>query len=168
MLDRYTITVKQNVRVQGRAERMIMVASLFWQIIWFRSYYIMIFLWRWRVILWLASVLLATWTTHTVAVLFYVMIIFVKVEGDSLSGICFVGYMNYTYRGCFVLLPVGIVICVGMSFLFSGNNLFYIFFNPLSPHDACKHHFTSLKTNSIFLQNEYFHETGLPIHSNFL
>ena len=25
-------------------------------------------------------------------------------------------------------------------------------FNPLSPHDALKHHFTSLKTNLIFLQ----------------
>ena len=26
------------------------------------------------------------------------------------------------------------------------------FFNPLSPHDALKHHFTSLKTDLIFLQ----------------
>ena len=26
------------------------------------------------------------------------------------------------------------------------------FFNPLSPHDALKHHFTSLKTDFIFLQ----------------
>ena len=25
-------------------------------------------------------------------------------------------------------------------------------FNPLSPHDALKHHFTSLKTDFIFLQ----------------
>ena len=25
-------------------------------------------------------------------------------------------------------------------------------FNPLSPHDALKHHFTSLKTDLIFLQ----------------
>ena len=28
----------------------------------------------------------------------------------------------------------------------------YTWFNPLSPHDALKHHFTSLKTNLIFLQ----------------
>ena len=43
--------------------------------------------------------------------------------------------------------------------------------NPLSPHDALKHQFTSLKTYQIFLQlgayNENFHETGLPILGNF-
>ena len=42
--------------------------------------------------------------------------------------------------------------------------------NPLSPHDASKHHFTSLKTDLIFLQLaalENFHEIGLPIHGNF-
>ena len=47
------------------------------------------------------------------------------------------------------------------------------YFNPLSPHDALKHHFTYLKTDLIFLLlrvffNENFHETGLPIHGNFL
>ena len=41
--------------------------------------------------------------------------------------------------------------------------------NPLSPHDALKHHFISLKTYLIFLQlrrvlEQNFHETGLPIH----
>ena len=44
--------------------------------------------------------------------------------------------------------------------------------NPLSPHDALKHHLTSLKADLIFLQlgfyNENFYETGLLIHSNFL
>ena len=44
--------------------------------------------------------------------------------------------------------------------------------NPLSPHDALKHHFTSLETDLIFLQprvlERKFHETGLPIHGNFL
>ena len=44
--------------------------------------------------------------------------------------------------------------------------------NPLSPHDAIKHHFTSLKTDLIFQQlrvlERDFHETGLPIHGNFL
>ena len=47
----------------------------------------------------------------------------------------------------------------------------FFFLNPLSPHDALKHHFTSLKTDLIFLQLgvlEYiFRETVLPIHSNF-
>ena len=36
--------------------------------------------------------------------------------------------------------------------------------NPLSPHDALKHHFTSLKTDLIFLQQtvlkQFFYETG--------
>ena len=44
--------------------------------------------------------------------------------------------------------------------------------NPSSPHDALKHHFTSLKTALIvqslrFLERK-FHETGLPKHGNFL
>ena len=43
--------------------------------------------------------------------------------------------------------------------------------NPLSPHDALKHHFTSLKTDLIFLQprvlERKFHETGVPIHGIF-
>ena len=30
--------------------------------------------------------------------------------------------------------------------------IFYKHINPLSPHDALKHHFTSLKTQLIFLQ----------------
>ena len=41
-------------------------------------------------------------------------------------------------------------------------------FNPLSPHDALKHHCKSMKIDLIFQQlgfwNEYFHESGLPIH----
>ena len=45
-------------------------------------------------------------------------------------------------------------------------------FNPLRPHDALKHHFTSLKTNLIFLQQRVLdknsHGTGLPIQGNFL
>ena len=44
-------------------------------------------------------------------------------------------------------------------------------FNPLSRHNALKHHFTSLKTDLIFLQQmvleQNFHETNLPIHGNF-
>ena len=44
--------------------------------------------------------------------------------------------------------------------------------NRLRPHDALKHHFTSLKTDLIFLQprvlNENFRETDLTIHGNFL
>ena len=47
-----------------------------------------------------------------------------------------------------------------------------ILVNPLSPHDALKHHFTCLKTDIIFLQSRVlerkFPETGLPIHGNLL
>ena len=43
-------------------------------------------------------------------------------------------------------------------------------FTPLSPRDELKHHFTSLKTDLIFLQpgflSENFDEIGLPIHGN--
>ena len=44
-----------------------------------------------------------------------------------------------------------------------------MFFNPLSPLDASKHHFTSLRTDLIFLQLRVleFHETGLRIHGIF-
>ena len=43
--------------------------------------------------------------------------------------------------------------------------------NPLSPHDALMHYFTSLKTDFFPQQgfkNEHFHETDLPIHGNFI
>ena len=46
-----------------------------------------------------------------------------------------------------------------------------MFFNPLSPHDALNHHFTSLKTYLIFSQGFYkanFDVTVLRIHDNFL
>ena len=53
------------------------------------------------------------------------------------------------------------------------NNVFLrIDFKPLSPHDALKHHFKSLKTDLIILQprvlERNFHKTNLPIHGNFL
>ena len=42
----------------------------------------------------------------------------------------------------------------------------------VNPHDALKHHFTSLKTDLIFLQQRVlernFHETNSPIHGNLL
>ena len=51
-------------------------------------------------------------------------------------------------------------------------HILLLFFNPLNPHDALKLYFTSLKTDLIFLQprvlEQNFHETGLPIHGNFL
>ena len=47
--------------------------------------------------------------------------------------------------------------------------------NPLSPHDASKHHFTSMKTNLFFFRPEvlkrkclFSAETILTIHDNFL
>lgn len=43
-----------------------------------------------------------------------------KVDGDSVSGICFVGYKNYHYRAGFVLAPIGVVLVVGGYFLIRG------------------------------------------------
>ena len=46
---------------------------------------------------------------------------------------------------------------IAMSFVFEKMQIILqtsvkLLFNPLSPHDALKHHFTSLKTDLIFLQ----------------
>ncbi|KAK2519345.1 Smo [Columba livia] len=43
-----------------------------------------------------------------------------QVDGDSVSGICFVGYKNYRYRAGFVLAPIGLVLVVGGYFLIQG------------------------------------------------
>uniref|UniRef100_A0A8B9HC78 Protein smoothened n=1 Tax=Astyanax mexicanus TaxID=7994 RepID=A0A8B9HC78_ASTMX len=43
-----------------------------------------------------------------------------EVDGDSVSGICFVGYKNYRYRAGFVLAPIGVVLIVGGYFLIRG------------------------------------------------
>ncbi|XP_029471308.1 smoothened homolog isoform X2 [Rhinatrema bivittatum] len=43
-----------------------------------------------------------------------------QVDGDSVSGICFVGYKNYHYRAGFVLAPIGLVLLVGGYFLVRG------------------------------------------------
>ncbi|MBN3298400.1 SMO protein, partial [Amia calva] len=43
-----------------------------------------------------------------------------QVDGDSVSGICFVGYKNYNYRAGFVLAPIGVVLVVGGYFLIRG------------------------------------------------
>ncbi|XP_053260673.1 smoothened homolog [Podarcis raffonei] len=43
-----------------------------------------------------------------------------QVDGDSVSGICFVGYKNYRYRAGFVLAPIGLVLIIGGYFLIRG------------------------------------------------
>lgn len=43
-------------------------------------------------------------------------------DGDSVSGICFVGYKNYRYRAGFVLAPIGVVLVVGGYFLIRGED----------------------------------------------
>ena len=53
-----------------------------------------------------------------------------------------------------------------MSFIAFKTTFGVLLINPLSPHDALKHHFTPLKTDLIFLQLGFFfffnfHETGL-------
>ncbi|GFO12560.1 smoothened [Plakobranchus ocellatus] len=43
-----------------------------------------------------------------------------EIDGDSVSGICFVGVFNHGVRALFVLVPVGLVIIVGTFFLLRG------------------------------------------------
>ncbi|XP_062929065.1 protein smoothened [Mobula hypostoma] len=43
-----------------------------------------------------------------------------QVDGDSVSGICFVGYKDYHFRAGFVLAPIGLVLLVGGYFLIRG------------------------------------------------
>ncbi|KAG1695552.1 Ubiquitin carboxyl-terminal hydrolase 20 [Nymphon striatum] len=43
-----------------------------------------------------------------------------EVDGDSMSGICFVGYIKPLMRGIFVLLPIGFFITCGAYFLIRG------------------------------------------------
>lgn len=47
-----------------------------------------------------------------------------QVDGDSVSGICFVGYKNYRYRAGFVLAPIGVVLVVGGYYLIRGESGF--------------------------------------------
>lgn len=50
-----------------------------------------------------------------------------QIDGDSVSGICFVGNMHGEYRGGFVLAPVGIAIACGLFFLLRGESVFHDF-----------------------------------------
>ncbi|PVD32109.1 hypothetical protein C0Q70_07537 [Pomacea canaliculata] len=43
-----------------------------------------------------------------------------EIDGDSLSGICFVGFRNHTARAGFVLVPVGCVLVGGLFYLIKG------------------------------------------------
>lgn len=49
-----------------------------------------------------------------------------QVDGDSVSGICFVGYKNYRYRAGFVLAPIGVVLVVGGYFLIRGEQQLHV------------------------------------------
>lgn len=40
-----------------------------------------------------------------------------EIDGDSLSGICFVGVFNNGYRGGFVLAPIGLMLVIGLGYL---------------------------------------------------
>ena len=43
-----------------------------------------------------------------------------QVDGDSISGVCFVGNVNFLYRAGFVLAPVGLFTVAGLVFLIKG------------------------------------------------
>ncbi|XP_011611689.1 protein smoothened [Takifugu rubripes] len=61
---------------------------------------------------------LVTWSIPFV--LTVAILAIAEVDGDSVSGICFVGYKNYRYRAGFVLAPIGVVLVVGGYFLIRG------------------------------------------------
>ncbi|KAM8973029.1 protein smoothened [Pelodytes ibericus] len=61
---------------------------------------------------------LVTWSIPFV--LTVAILAIAQVDGDSVSGICFVGYKNYRYRAGFVLAPIGLVLVVGGYFLIRG------------------------------------------------
>lgn len=57
-----------------------------------------------------------------------------QVDGDSVSGICFVGYKNYRFRAGFVLAPIGVVLVVGGYFLIRGERDIFILFDSCTWH----------------------------------
>ncbi|XP_039201652.1 smoothened homolog [Crotalus tigris] len=61
---------------------------------------------------------LVTWSVPFV--LTVAILAVAQVDGDSVSGICFVGYKNYHYRAGFVLAPIGLVLIIGGYFLIKG------------------------------------------------
>ena len=59
-------------------------------------------------------------TVHMCTSDIHVFPLFFQIDGDSLSGICFVGYFENAARAGFVLAPIGLVLIVGMVFLIRG------------------------------------------------
>jgi len=55
------------------------------------------------------------------------------VDGDYVSGICFVGYVSRAHRVGFVLLPVGLCAIVGLVFLGRGLLLHHVSIVSISP-----------------------------------
>ena len=53
---------------------------------------------------------------------------------------------------CLLFIPIGSYVVIDVVEYIPGNFYLILFFDPLSPHDALKHHFTPLKTYLIFLQ----------------
>nr|XP_039263187.1 smoothened homolog [Styela clava] len=43
-----------------------------------------------------------------------------QIDGDSMSGICFIGYNNHWYRMGFLLIPIGLMLFAGGFYLFGG------------------------------------------------
>lgn len=46
-----------------------------------------------------------------------------QIDGDSLSGICFVGVFDNGYRGGFVLAPIGLMLVIGLGYLILGTKV---------------------------------------------
>ncbi|XP_071496120.1 protein smoothened-like [Diadema antillarum] len=61
---------------------------------------------------------LISWTLPFVLVV--VVLAINQVDGDSVAGICFVGYQNHYYRAGFVLVPIGLCLICGGFYLVQG------------------------------------------------
>lgn len=49
-----------------------------------------------------------------------------EIDGNYVTGICFVGYNNHVVRTCFVLGPILLALLIGGYFLSRGKNAFIV------------------------------------------
>jgi smoothened protein len=53
-----------------------------------------------------------------------------EIDGDSVAGICFVGYVNHAARAGFLLGPITIVLIIGGYFLSRGECSYFMYKYP--------------------------------------
>ncbi|MFT7805528.1 smoothened homolog [Arapaima gigas] len=93
---------------------------------------------------------LVTWSIPFV--LTVAILAIAEVDGDSVSGICFVGYKNYYYRAGFVLAPIGLVLVIGGYFLIRGEWRVMTLFSIKSKHPGLLSEKAASKINETMLR----------------